>query len=643
MTHLRRQPKHLEIEERRIYHAELDSCPGCGGPLDLCGYYDSRKTVQQLDKVVYVASRPKVCRNTECSWVGKPQPAAAAQTVALWYSTYGLDVVAQIGWWRDREHLDSAEIHRRLQARIQIGRREVDLLYHQYQLLLACTEAQQPARVAQVVAEYGGLLLHVDGLEPEGAQEQLWVVRELLSGCVLAAAWLPRVTVATLQQLLTPVKDYLAARAWPVRATLSDKQGVLVEALQTVWPQAPHQWCQSHYLRNAAEPLYAHDLALKTDLRRDVRRSIRRSLSQVAAAAAVGDFAPQLVTGLVVTDAAAAAAPAGAPAGRAAPRTPTSTAADAPPPTPSPAPCPRADSAVTPAAAPPPAVHAAAPPAPPALLLMARSPTLAAARPVETEGQARVIQGYARVLQQALAREGRAPWFLAGLAVYADLAALRDSLARCLRVNDNARLRLWQLTLTQQTQAYAAAFAVVRQAQAWLDALRQTLDAIPLPSPQLPGAGSTAAARQVAATLGQIADQTVTDPWLGAFRHDLLAISERYWAGLFVCYDIVGLPRTNNALESLFGQTKRQTRRQTGLRQIRQPLQRHGAWLIYQGHDATVTELHNRLAHVPRQVYHAERTRWLARQAHFQHRYRWRHQRTAVLAELETAWTTANS
>jgi hypothetical protein len=277
------------------------------------------------------------------------------------------------------------------------------------------------------------------------------------------------------------------------------------------------------------------------------------------------------------------------------------------------------------------------------LRLIARSPTLAAAQFADAGPPPRVIQGYARVLQQALARAGRAPWFLAGLAVYADLAALRDSLARCLWVNENPRLRRWQITLTQQVQAYAANFAVVRQAQAWIEALRQTLDAIPLPTRLRPGAGGDAAARQGAETLGQIADQTVTDPWLNTFRQDLCAISERYWSGLFVCYDIVGLPRTNNALERLFGQTKRQTRRQTGLRQIRQPLQRHGAWLIYQSHDATVTELLSRLAHVPRQVYRAERTRWLARQAHFQHRYRWRHQRTAVLAELETAWTTANS
>lgn len=174
MPHLRRRPKELTIQERHIYHAELDRCPSCGEPLHLCGHYNSRKTVQQLDKVVYVASRPKVCCHPTCAMHDKPQPSARAQGVALYYSTYGLDVVAQIGWWRDQEHLSGAEIHRRLQGRIQISRRHVDLLLQQYRLLLACAEAPQADQLAQVVATYGGLILSIDGLEPEGAQEQLW-------------------------------------------------------------------------------------------------------------------------------------------------------------------------------------------------------------------------------------------------------------------------------------------------------------------------------------------------------------------------------------------------------------------------------------------------------------------------------------
>ncbi len=292
MAHLRRRPKHLVPQERRIYHAELELCPYCGTPLRLSGHYTWRKTVQQLDGVVYVASRPKECRNPSCPQRGKRYPSAAAQGVALPHSTYGLDVVAQIGWWRDHEHLSGNEIYHRLEGRVQISRRQVDWLLQQYRLLLACAEQPPLTLLDQAVAEYGGLLISLDGLEPEGAQEQLWVVREVLTGCILAAGWLPRVTAETLGALLEPVKAFLEGHGFPVLATLSDKQRPLVQALEATWPGVPHQWCQAHFLRNLAQPLYERDRALKTELRQKVRTRIRSSLREVAAQTPEGAFSP---------------------------------------------------------------------------------------------------------------------------------------------------------------------------------------------------------------------------------------------------------------------------------------------------------------------------------------------------------------
>lgn len=43
-----------------------------------------------------------------------------------------------------------------------------------------------------------------------------------------------------------------------------------------------------------------------------------------------------------------------------------------------------------------------------------------------------------------------------------------------------------------------------------------------------------------------------------------LKVTDSYWPGLFHCYDIVDLPRTNNALEQLFGSTRHHERRCTG-------------------------------------------------------------------------------
>jgi len=292
MAHLRRRPKHLPIDERITYVCELTRCPACGTPLQPCQHLSWTKTVQHLDRVVVVASRPKECPNPACAEARRRYPSAAAQTVALPHSTYGLDVLALIGWYRDHEQLDGTAIYERLRTQVQISRRHVDVLTQHYRLLLAAAHRPDPRVLAQVVHDYGGLLISLDGLEPEGAQEQLWVVREGLSGTILAVGWLPRVNATTLATLLAPVQRFLAERQWPVLATVSDKQAAVVTVLQATWPDVPHQWCQAHYLRNAVKPIHDHDHALQVDLRREVRQALRASLGDLATATDAGPFSP---------------------------------------------------------------------------------------------------------------------------------------------------------------------------------------------------------------------------------------------------------------------------------------------------------------------------------------------------------------
>ena len=63
------------------------------------------------------------------------------------------------------------------------------------------------------------------------------------------------------------------------------------------------------------------------------------------------------------------------------------------------------------------------------------------------------------------------------------------------------------------------------------------------------------------------------------FRLHLDKVSRSYWPGLFHCYDVPGLPRTNNELESRFRDTQRRLLRTTGQKGLTQrTLQRQGAW-----------------------------------------------------------------
>jgi hypothetical protein len=60
-------------------------------------------------------------------------------------------------------------------------------------------------------------------------------------------------------------------------------------------------------------------------------------------------------------------------------------------------------------------------------------------------------------------------------------------------------------------------------------------------------------------------DQATVGALQPAIAH-FLKVSASYWPGLFHCYDVAGLPRTNNDLEQYFGSARYHQRRASGRR-----------------------------------------------------------------------------
>jgi hypothetical protein len=69
---------------------------------------------------------------------------------------------------------------------------------------------------------------------------------------------------------------------------------------------------------------------------------------------------------------------------------------------------------------------------------------------------------------------------------------------------------------------------------------------------------------QVEELLAEIADDQATVGTLQPAVAHFLKASASYWPGLFHCYDIPGLPRTNNDLEQYFGSARYHQRRASG-------------------------------------------------------------------------------
>ena len=62
----------------------------------------------------------------------------------------------------------------------------------------------------------------------------------------------------------------------------------------------------------------------------------------------------------------------------------------------------------------------------------------------------------------------------------------------------------------------------------------------------------------------RVADDSATPAALRRSLNHFVKVTASYWPGLFHCYDVPGLPRTNNDLEQLFGATRRHERRCNG-------------------------------------------------------------------------------
>lgn len=269
---MEKQPRHrpnrkFENAKRLILECELANCPHCREPLQARRTWHMRKTIQTLEGPLFVAGKTKKCANAACSHVGQHYYASQAPLLSLPKSTYGLDVLAYIGWQHEHEHKQLVEIQQELNARgILINERNTGKLYRQFLAFLGVMSAQTHQKLARVVAEHGGLIWAVDALQPEGHGTLLYVLYEVLSGTPVAATQLAQAKGETLITWLQPYQ----ALPYPVLATLSDGEKAIIEALETCWPDAPRQRCQAHFLNNLAEPALEYDDELRKWMRHDL-------------------------------------------------------------------------------------------------------------------------------------------------------------------------------------------------------------------------------------------------------------------------------------------------------------------------------------------------------------------------------------
>src|SRR5947209_15811841 len=223
----------------------------------------SRRTVITLQGVIKLNHAGYRCPDPQCPGHHRTYGSVEADDLALPHFTYGLDIVLLVGQLRLRDHQTVDEIHQEVLKRLEplgvkIARREILYLFEAYSTLLrASSEAKDDLEWLRQAKKNGGIIVSVDGIQPEKGNETVYVVRDALSGRVLAAEQMSSSETEVMKALLAPVVA-LDAR---VLGTITDAQESELKAVEDLWPQVPHQVCQFHALRDASQGAAVSELA----------------------------------------------------------------------------------------------------------------------------------------------------------------------------------------------------------------------------------------------------------------------------------------------------------------------------------------------------------------------------------------------
>ena len=210
---------------RRWYRPVEHECAECGRTLRQVKTL-SKRTVVTLAEVIKVTHAGYRCPDGHCPGSQRTYRSPAADALALPGFTYGLVIVLLVGRLHLGKHQAVDEVHEELLERlaplgVKISRREILYLFEAYcTLLRASSEAKDVMEWLRQVEKNGGIIVSVDGIQPEKGNETVYLVRDALTGRVLAAEQVNSSETEAMKALLAPV----VALGLKELGTISDAQ-----------------------------------------------------------------------------------------------------------------------------------------------------------------------------------------------------------------------------------------------------------------------------------------------------------------------------------------------------------------------------------------------------------------------------------
>jgi len=182
-------------------------------------------------------------------------------------SSYHFEIIREVGRLRKQEHKTFEDIITELQRQnVEIGEssscaRHLFHYYEIYEMIWAKQDLKEQCQGQDVV-------LAIDGAKPENGVATLYLVTDALKQEVYGSDWLLYSGTEHIVKLLRQIE----ALDLNVVGFVSDKQRALLLAVQEVFGDIPHQFCQFHWFKEASRPLSELDRRLNKYLKKNLRK-----------------------------------------------------------------------------------------------------------------------------------------------------------------------------------------------------------------------------------------------------------------------------------------------------------------------------------------------------------------------------------
>jgi hypothetical protein len=264
---------------RVVLDVEHKACSLCGRPLYVCAH--RRHPIFTLQGPVELICRVAHCSDRACPMRSQTVSPTSELRLTLPRWLIGWDAFCWMGHRRFARHWSVPQIRAELcdTYDIPLSTDAISVYLRRYQTMVAARQQDQ-TQLSKAYAAIDGLILSIDGLQPEKGHETLYAVRELVANRVWFAEALLSSKADEVRRVLIRAHKLAKQLGKPIRLWLSDKQDAFVTGIAAEFPGIPHRYCVNPFLRDLAKPMLTADSQAKVQMRKKVRglREIEREV-----------------------------------------------------------------------------------------------------------------------------------------------------------------------------------------------------------------------------------------------------------------------------------------------------------------------------------------------------------------------------